>query len=122
MGLRKNYEDQRILQWQYDIPTLTLMLIILEFQFTFLMEVCLNPIIYFFMIYANIRSLLSVNSRLIFDTSPHIVCPPGFIFSNHVPISRTSIVAIHKYYFSHIWYLNTNITFGTYLYPQQYHH
>ena len=28
-----------------------------------------------------------------------MVSPPGFIFSNHVPISSTSTVAIHKPYF-----------------------
>ena len=46
--------------------TIILMLINLEFQLTFLMEVCLNRIIYFFMICANIWSLLTVFFRLIF--------------------------------------------------------
>ena len=55
--------------------SLPIMLIILEFLFTFLMEVCLNPIIYFFVIYANIWS-------------------PWY-----VPILCTSIVAIHKPFF-----------------------
>ena len=49
--------------------TLTLMLVISEFQFTFLLEVCSNPIIYFSMIYATISSFLSANSRVIFTPS-----------------------------------------------------
>ena len=46
-----------------------LMLVILEIQFTFLMEGFLNLIIYSFVIYANIWSLLSINSQLIFTPS-----------------------------------------------------
>ena len=43
-----------------------------------------------------------------------MVSPPGFLFSNHVPISCTSIVAIHKpYFFFHIWHSNSNATFET---------
>ena len=48
---------------------LYLMLVILEIQFTFLMEGFLNLIIYSFVIYANIWSLLSINSQLIFTPS-----------------------------------------------------
>ena len=68
------------------------MLIIYEFQFTFLMDVCLNPIIYFSIIYATIWSL-------IFTASSHMVPLPRFYFSNHVPTARTSILVIHALYF-----------------------
>ena len=88
----------------------SLMLIILKFQFSFLMKVFLNPVIYF-LIYANIWSSLSVNTglinapsspmdqhrSLILTPSSHMVFSPGFIV--YVPISCTSIVAIYEPYF-----------------------
>ena len=46
------------------------MLVISEFQFTFSMEVCFDPIIYSSMIYATIWSFSLVNSQLIFTLSP----------------------------------------------------
>ena len=48
---------------------LPVMLVVSESQFTFLMGVCFDPIIYFSMIYATIWYFLLVNSQLIFTTS-----------------------------------------------------
>ena len=54
--------------WHTNIHTL--MLIVLEFQFTCLIQVCLNLTIYLFMIYTiNIWSSLSANPQLIFTIS-----------------------------------------------------
>ena len=47
-------------------------LVISESQFTILMEVCFDPIIYFSMIYATIWYFLSVNSQLIFTPLLHM--------------------------------------------------
>ena len=82
-----------------------LMVIILEFQFMFSMKVCLNLIIYLFMIYANIWSLTFVNSRLILihsspidqyrplilTPSSHMVFPSRLYFFH----SRTNITYIN---------------------------
>ena len=53
-----SYEDQR-----------SVALVISESQFTFLMEVCFDLIIYFSMIYVTICYFLSINSQLIFTPS-----------------------------------------------------
>ena len=72
--------------------------------------ICLDPIVYFLIIYATKWSFLLVNFLLIstpsspWDSpsvtrSSHMVSPPRFNFFNHVQILRTSVVAIHTPYF-----------------------
>ena len=103
---------------------LPVMLVISESQFTFLMEVWFDPIIYFSMIYAVIWYFLSVNSQLHlrlhypwtsagFEHPPHIWSPPRFYFFSLVPILCTSIIPILEPYFFPYMVVNSNIIFKT---------
>ena len=104
---------------------LPVMVVISESHFTFLMEVCFDPIIYFSKIYAIIWYFLSVNFQftpslpmdqhrpLVSTQSPDMVSPSRLYFSNLVPILCTSIIPVQEPYFFPYMVLNTNITFKT---------
>ena len=55
--------------------------------------------------------------------SSHLVPPPQFHFSNHIPISHTSQLTTHATYILSIYGVRmpSQHTFKTNLYPQQYH-
>ena len=93
---------------------LPVMLVVSESQFTFLMGVCFDPIIYFSMIYATIWYFLLVNSQLIFTTSlpidqhgPLIPTHPPHIWS--LPLGFTFSI-LYQYYV-HQSFLDTNSIF-----------
>ena len=71
-------------------------MVISESQFTVLMEVCFNPIIYFPMIYATIWYFLPVNSQVIFT--------PSLPMYQH-----RSLISTHP---PHIWSLSPGSTFS----------
>ena len=92
------------------------MVIILEFQFMFSMKVCLNLIIYLFMIYANTWSLIFVNSRLILiHSSP--IDQYGPLILTH----SSHMVFPSRLYFFHsrtnITYINPSHTQTLYFFP-----
>ena len=127
------YKDQHINQQQYNIQhahshanyfgisVYVFNASLFESNNIFLYDLCQIMVFILHQFLANIYTFITHAIAQVFNFDTLLIYRlslPGFIFSNHIPISCTSIIAIHESnFFSHMWYSNTNISFETKLYP-----
>ena len=63
--------------------------------FMLLTKVCLNPRLFGRVLHTTLWSVHQINFQPIFTAPSHLVSPPRFHFSNHIPISHTSQLTTH---------------------------